>query len=124
MIKLDLRTGLPKVRAAWDAGQLQRGACYSDPCAIGAMATPEERAELDEFPSGTIGALWLAERVDIPNGQATDFSRLQDCFESEDDAVFESMLTRLEEKYTILAFHESGPGMDPAQLAEFERKYA
>jgi len=99
-IKLDLRTDLIKVIPE-KLGS--RTACrYSAPCAIGAMMTYDQRAQLVEVQRDTreIGTLVAEGFVSVPAGQLRDFQGLQRAF---DRSVpeFDLVLAELKEKYTI-----------------------
>lgn len=100
LIKLDLRTDLIKVIPE-KLGS--RTACqYSAPCAIGAMMTSDQRAQLVEAKQDArgIGTLVVEGFVSVPADQLDDFRRLQRAFDWS-VAEFDLVLAELKEKYTI-----------------------
>lgn len=87
-IVLDLTTDLPKVRAAFDVGELQAQKeltnperaypSYTGPCAIGCMLTPEQRAEIETDESDMmISHLYHTGVIAAPVEQMPDFIELQ-----------------------------------------------
>ena len=115
-VKLDMKTLLPKVRKAFDAGLLQaqdptnelKQCSYDGPCAIGIGMTPRNRKRMDGCDSvdGSVGPLIVKGHIIVPDGQVHDFVELQDmhdgwvtsprCYDGKD---FSELLCRLEEKY-------------------------
>lgn len=102
MIRLDLRTALPKIRAAHKAGELRQGGSYIGPCALGAAMTPEEREYLAArgFNTIRIGRLISDGIVEVPAEQAADVEGLQQTFDFfTGDWDFDRTLAALEAKY-------------------------
>lgn len=104
MVNLDLRRDLPKIRAAYDAGQLQRQktlkgqATYDGPCAVGVCLTPEQQTQFENNAPYSILNKFNAGQVTCPEGQRDDWIRLQ---VTHDDFIHEfgELLTGLEVKY-------------------------
>lgn len=108
-IKLDLKTDLPKLRAAFDAGQLQcqqaafkpGSFCnYSGPCAVGAMLSPDERVDLDvRHSNDSVRSLTFDGVVDAPEEQHGDLARLQRLHDKGMVRHLGDFLSNLEDKY-------------------------
>jgi hypothetical protein len=117
---LNMHTGLPLVRAAFEAGILQAetagpgDACwYAGPCAIGAMLPQALREEADA--QGSVDFYTVLERVDVDcmDAEQEDMFGLQELHDTwatakpEDKAVgkadFGERLAELEAKYLPVA---------------------
>lgn len=109
MIHLDLYTDLPKVRAAFDAGELQcqkeigANCSYAGPCAIGVM-----HPEAPTLPSASPINHLFHRYVMVPTAQEQDFCDLQDAHDrvmtSDEDyrkplSYLQETLERLEKIY-------------------------
>ncbi len=88
IIHFDLKTMLPTIRKAFDAGELQAldeeqvgGTCeYAGPCAIGVCIPKEDRVKFDRHKNGgdTSASDWLRRgNFVIPKDQRDDFLQLQ-----------------------------------------------
>jgi hypothetical protein len=119
---LRLSKGLPKLRAAFEAGELQaddgdRGGattcCYDGPCAIGAMLPIKLRKEIDESGSGDLATV-LGKHISKLTYTAGERRALIDLQISHDywsaahdkpwaRAQFGLLLTELEARYPGLA---------------------
>lgn len=104
MVSLDLRTMLPVIRKAFDAGELQMQknhmACiYAGPCAIGVCLDPETRTMLDDAENTAISDLLLAGTVTAPANQHEDLHILQFTHDNVTVEDFGEVLARLEKKY-------------------------
>lgn len=102
-IPLDMKTALPKIRKAFDAGKLARGSCaYTGPCAIGAAMHPSQRAALQraEKDETLIGELFNNGFVEVPASQEGDFRNLQNVFDNHYER-FEELLIKLEARYGL-----------------------
>ena len=110
-IEIDLRTDLHKVRAAFNAGQLQMqqpgydlytSTCfYAGPCAVGVMVAPELRAGLDGDAGYSRSVRLLLDEGEIvaPADQHDDIINLQHDHDNLHPGDFSLLLARLEEKY-------------------------
>lgn len=102
-IPLDLKTALPKIRKAFDAGKLALGSCaYTGPCAIGIAMHPSQRAALERLDKDetSIGGLFDEGLVEVPYEQEVDFRNLQNVFDNHPDR-FEELLSGLEVRYGL-----------------------
>lgn len=82
---IDFRIDLPKVRAAYNAGELQAqkaksgtGCLYAGPCAVGVCFDPDTRVSLDKKLYGSVRALIEMGLITAPADQEEDWIRLQD----------------------------------------------
>jgi hypothetical protein len=94
---LDLRTDLPKIRKAFDAGQLKQKGLYSGPCAVGICLPEPIRKELDFHYC--YSGIWVLEgrgAVEVAEGQLKDWEELQEAF---DNGKFSVTLAEMEAKY-------------------------
>ena len=114
-IPLDLRTLLPKVRAAYEAGELQAQTrqerperCrYAGPCAVGVGLSLEDRRRFDRRTRGSISDLITSGATSAPTGHADDLrpSSAHDNWAMPvagadgSEAAFLTTLTTLEAKY-------------------------
>ncbi len=105
-IQLDMRTGLPKARAALPDvlnAQMLLRCDYTAPCVVGAMLTPQERITLEykmfNEDGYDIGSFIRAGDVQIPKGQKADFVALQEAFDGGDQGKLVRKLEALEVKY-------------------------
>ena len=110
---LDLRLELPKIRAAYNAGELEAQKIagevmchYAGPCAIGVCLPEDTRVSLDTAPEGQDGTSfgsWVERGVlSCAEGQYADWTALQlehDNWTSSQEDYFGQLLTQLEIKY-------------------------
>lgn len=106
MVSLDLRTMLPVIRKAFDAGELQMQTrpgglrCYyNGPCAIGVCLDEDTRVSLDELVASGIAFLFDHKYLTCPPEQREDWMELQFKHDEGHIRVFETLLSRLEAKY-------------------------
>lgn len=113
-MELNLLTLLPKVRRAFDAGELQcqkepgeASQClYSGPCAVGVGIPENRRRGFDSC--GAIDGIIREGFIQVPADQADDFMVLQFAHDqvassifSQPLSYFEKELARLEAKYVL-----------------------
>jgi hypothetical protein len=102
---LDLRTDLPKIRAAFNTGELDPvvgHGRYCGPCAVGILLPQELRQKLDlGHGYKSIANILEAGQCGLaaPFEQHGDWSALQGAFDSSNKEQFDRCLTRLEATY-------------------------
>jgi hypothetical protein len=97
MPHIDLYRDLPKIRAAYEAGEIDEGSCYySGPCAVGVLFDLDTRVSLDSPQENTIETHLANGKVTAPGDQWADWADLQ---RANDYRELRPTLERLEKKY-------------------------
>lgn len=105
---LDLTTDLPKIRKAFDAGEIVLGQCtYASPCAIGALMPPELRVKSDIADPTALGTspnirtLVRVGLVTMPEDQLADWALLQCEVDAGNRQEVDTLLRDLEGNYNV-----------------------